>query len=694
MTPAIEWDSSVQFLKTVGPVRARALARLGIETVGDLLGHYPRRYFDRSVTTPIGQARSGDEVTVLGEVRTCGERRTRRGGSLQTVAITDPTGVLFCVWFNQRYLLKQFRSGQQVMASGVIAAHAGRRQMSHPDFEILDPRGDTLHTGRLVPVYGLTHGVGQHWLRKLVHDTIAVVQRKLLETLPDDLRARHRLCDRTEALVGIHFPRDAAHHEEARRRLVFEELLLVQLAMALRRREHRQRAGIVLSAPGDLTGRLVADLPFNLTGAQRHVLVEILADLRSGQTMHRLLQGDVGSGKTIVALIATLFVIEQGYQAMIVAPTEVLAQQHGKTLRRLAEPLGVTVETLTGGTRAAARREIIAAAGRAEVDLLVGTHAVLEERVELPNLGLAVVDEQHRFGVIQRGRSARKSDGGDPLHVLVMSATPIPRSLALTLYGDLDLSTIEELPAGRLPVTTELVPDDREQQVYQECLRFLERGQQGYVIYPVIEQTAGQDLKAATAEFEHLSSGPFANRRVALLHGRLKAGEKSAIMADFAAGGIDLLVDTTVVEVGIDVPNANVMVIHHPERFGLAQLHQLRGRIGRGGARAICSLVHDRLLPGQTLDRLRFFASHSDGFALAEEDLRRRGPGDLWGVRQHGVPGFRLANPLRDNAITDLCAAEAERIMRDDPGLDSEPGKVLRAALADIYGRIVPLASG
>jgi ATP-dependent DNA helicase RecG len=590
--------------------------------------------------------------------------------------------------------LKQFRSGQQVLASGVVSQHAGRRQLSHPDFEILDPQGDPVHTGRLVPVYGLTHGIGQHWLRRLVHDTLAALRGQLPESLPAEVRERHGLCDRSQALAGIHFPRDDGHRDAARRRLVFEELLLVQLAMALRRREHRRRTGVVLPEPGDLTARLVASLPFKLTRSQRHVLVEILADLRSGRAMHRLLQGDVGSGKTIVALIAALFVIERGYQALILAPTEVLAQQHGATLRRLCEPLGVEVATLTGGTPAAARREILAAAAEGRLPLLTGTHALLSEPVELPRLALAVVDEQHRFGVRQRGRPAHKSSIDEVPHVLVMSATPIPRSLALTLYGDLDLSTITELPPGRQPITTRLVTDQREERVYAECREFLDRGQQAYVVYPVIEQTEGQDLKAATAEFARLQRGPFAGRRLALLHGRLKPAEKNAVMAGFAAGEIDLLVATTVVEVGVDVPNANVMIIHNPERFGLAQLHQLRGRIGRRRERAVCSLVYDRLLPEETVARLQFFATHGDGFALAEEDLRRRGPGDLWGERQHGVPGFRIANPLRDRELQDLCAAEAERILRADPRLTSPAGRALHATLTAVYGKIVPLAAG
>ena len=687
----ITWESPVQYLKTVGPVRAMALGRLGIETVGDLMGHYPRRYFDRSTTTPIGQLRQGQEVTILGEVMTAGERRTRRGGSLQTVAIGDLTGVIFCVWFNQSYLLKQFRSGMRVMCSGLVQPRSGRLQILHPDYEILDRGGDPLHTGRLVPQYSLAGGLGQHWLRRLIHTSLEALST-LTETLPAELLAGRGLLGRLEALRGIHFPASQEEQEVARRRLVYEELFLVQLTMSLRRRGRRRRAGIQLGQPGDLTKRLVDSLPFTLTRAQRNVLAEILSDLKSGQVMHRLLQGDVGAGKTLVALIAALFVVEQGYQAVFMAPTEVLARQHGRTILLLTESLGVTVATLTGATPAAERRAILTSVGKGEVDLLVGTHAVIQEDVHVPRLGLAVVDEQHRFGVLQRSRATQMENSDQPTHVLVMSATPIPRSLAMTLYGDLDLSLLDELPGGRLPITTHLVDAARESTVFSEVTRMLASGQQGYIIYPVIEDTEGQDLKAATVEYERLSETVFSDWRLALLHGRLRPREKEEIMIAFTAGELDLLVATTVIEVGIDVANANVMVINHPERYGLAQLHQLRGRIGRGSTRAHCYLLVNQWLAAETSERIHFFAEHNDGFKLAEEDLRRRGPGDIWGVRQHGLPGFRLANPLRDAAVVKACAADAEATLAADPGLTSPAGAILRRALHQSCRHFLPLA--
>ena len=690
MKPQVGWDTEVQYLKSVGPARARALGRLGVERVGDLLTHLPRTWFDRSRLTPISALVPGREATVAGQVLTAGERRTRRGRSLQTVSVADDGGVVFCQWFGQSYLLKQFRSGARVMLSGAPQVYEGRLQLVHPDFEILDREQENLHTGRLVPVYPLTRGVGQHWLRRLVHDTLALVADGLPETLPAELRRRRQLCGRGEALRGLHFPIDAAQRDAARRRLVYEEIFLIQLTMALRRRGRASIPGIRLDRPGDLTARLVAGLPFALTGAQRRVLAEILRDLRGEGVMHRLLQGDVGSGKTLVALIACLFVVEQGWQALFMAPTEVLARQHGETLGRLCADLDVRLATLTGATPAAERRAILAAVAAREVDLLLGTHALIQQEVSVPRLALSVADEQHRFGVQQRVEATRRSDAPRPPHVLVMSATPIPRSLSLTLCGDLDLSLLDEMPAGRLPVRTEILGESDLPRLYADLLAELDRGRQGFIVYPVIEETEGQDLKSATAEFEALGEGPFKGRRLALLHGRLRPAEKSRIMAEFSAGAIELLVATTVVEVGVDVPNATAMVIHHPERFGLAQLHQLRGRVGRGRDQARCWLVADRWLPPDAYERLRYFADNADGFALAEEDLRRRGPGDLVGVRQHGVPSFRLANPLRDAALVQDCAEDAAALLATDPHLRDPGHRPLAEALQANYGRLLP----
>ena len=698
MTNALDLQTAVQFLKGVGPARARSLDRLGIATVADLLAHYPRRYFDRTGTQRIGRCRPGQEATVLAEVLTSGERRTRRGGTVQTASLGDDTGVVFCVWFNQRYVLKQFRPGRRVLASGMVQMHGGQRQMPHPDYEFLDEsdgdQGAGLHTGRLVPVYPLTAGVGQHWLRGLVHQALQRLGPAVPEVLPAGLLARHGLPGRAAALAGLHFPASAAELDTARRRLVYEEIFAIQVLMALRRESRRQLEGIRLEKPGDLTRKLVEGLPFALTGAQRRVLAEILADLRSGSAMHRLLQGDVGSGKTLVALIAALFAIEQGWQAMLMAPTEVLARQHGQTLRKLAGPLGVTVETLTGSTPAAERRAMLAGAAAGEIDLLVGTHALIQDDVAMPRLALTVVDEQHRFGVRQRSRGAAEKESGRAVHVLVMSATPIPRSLSLTLYGDLDLSVIDELPPGRTPIGTRLVRDTEEGTVWEDLRREIAAGRQAFVIHPVIEETEGQDLKAATAEHERLSRDVFPGRRVALLHGKLKAKEKEAVMDAFAAGLVDVLVATTVVEVGIDVPNASRLVIHNPERFGLAQLHQLRGRVGRGAAASACWLLVDRFLGDEAWQRLVFFSEHGDGFDLAEEDLRRRGPGDAWGVRQHGAPGFRLANPLRDHDLVQECRRDARALLEADPGLTGPDGLVVRAGLEQGFSGVMPLLAG
>ncbi len=698
MKPEYNLATPVQFLKSVGPVRVRGLSRLSIDTVGDLLAHYPRRYFDRSSTTMIRRIAVGQEVTVLGEVLTVGERRTRRGGSQQTVTIGDDSGVLFCIWFNQRFMMKQFRAGRKVMVSGLAQRHNGRIQLMHPDFEVILPvdkeEGKGLHTGRMVPVYGLTAGIGQHWLRALVFQALEKLGNSTKETLPADLVRRRALCHPAHALRDVHFPKDQKALEASLRRLKYEEGFFIQLQMALRRGTNKDLAGVCLNKPGDMTKKLVDDLPFSLTGAQRRVLGEILADMRSGRVMHRLVQGDVGCGKTLVAFIACLFVVEQGYQAVMMAPTEVLARQHGKTLTDWAGPLQVTVETLTGSTPAAERRRILAALAHGEVDLLVGTHAIIQENVRIPRLALSVVDEQHRFGVRQRGKSATGGEVATHSHVLVMSATPIPRSLALTLYGDLDLSLIDEIPSGRGTTNTEVVRAADEGQVWQGCRRELMAGRQVFVVHPVIEETEGMDLKAATVEHERLEREVFPEWKVALLHGRLKSAEKQEVMARFSSGEIQVLVATTVVEVGLDVPNATAMVIQNPERFGLAQLHQLRGRIGRGAHSATCWLLCQGFLAGESYRRISFFADHHDGFALAEEDLRTRGPGEAWGTRQHGAPGFRLLNPIEDVDLIRICHEDSHRFLESDPALNSRAGKLLRMSIQARGGRYQGELSG
>ena len=664
-----DWRGSVQFLKGVGPVRATALRRLGIETIADLLAHYPRAYLDRSETVPIGRSVPGNEITVSAEVLTSGQRHTHRRQSLQTVSVTDKSGVLYCQWFGQPYILKQFRTGTRVLLSGRLQMRNGQRQLVHPDYEIIDADSRPLHTGRLVPVYPLTSGIGQHWLRKLISETLERMRGEIVDLLPPGLVSAHGLAARETSLFDIHLPADHQALRRARERLVFEEIFLVQLAMGLRRSRRLRTPGVALQAPGDLTGRLVESLPFELTGAQRRVLKEILADLRRGTVMHRLLQGDVGAGKTLVAVIAALFMIEQGYQAMIMAPTEVLAAQHAKTIESLVAPLGVSCALLTGSTPAARRRAILQSAFDGELDLLLGTHALIQDGVSMKRPGLVVVDEQHRFGVRQRVRASEGALAGDTPHVLVMSATPIPRSLALTLCADLDLSVIDALPAGRRPIETRLVPQRDLPDIHRVIREDCAAGRQAFIIYPVIEETEGQDLKAAEAEYEKLADGDFARTEIGLLHGRLKPARKAEIMSAFAAGEIRVLVATTVVEVGVDVPAATRMIIHNPERFGLAQLHQLRGRIGRASEASTCYLVLDRWLAEEALERLRVFASTTDGFRLAEEDLKRRGPGDILGVRQHGLPVFRLANPIRDKLLIDRCAAAVDGILADDPGL-------------------------
>ncbi len=692
MQKKVDLSTNVQFLHGVGPVRARSLSRLGINCVDDLLMHFPRTWLDRSSATPISKLVVDSNATVCGEVLTSGGRTGRGRKSIQSVTIGDQGGVLTCTWFGQPYITKQLQTGMKVLVSGKVQLHNSRPQLVHPDFEVLTSESTNLHSGRLVPVYPLTSGIGQHWLRGLTYRTLEQFSSEITEFLPRTLLQKHKLQNRRVALQNMHFPEDETSRTEAQKRFIYEEIAMIQALMGLRKSGHTASNGIKLHKPGDLTTRLVKGLPFQLTSAQRTVLGEILRDMRSGVSMHRLLQGDVGSGKTLVALLAALFVIEQGWQATIMAPTEVLARQHGESISKLIEPLGISMEVLTGSTPSAQRKKITAGAGKGEIDLLVGTHALLGEDVYIPNLGLAVVDEQHRFGVIQRGK-ASEVESSTP-HVLVMSATPIPRSLSLTLYGDLDLSLIDELPPGRKPIQTDLIQPTQLDSMHELVCNRVKNGQQAYVIYPVIEETEGQDIKSATEEFEKLSQGEFSDFNVALLHGRIKGADKAKIMSRFAAGEIDILIATTVIEVGVDVANSTTMIIHHPERFGLAQLHQLRGRVGRGELQSWCHLVLDKWVAPESFERIRFFASTCDGFKLAEEDLRRRGPGDIMGVRQHGLPTFSVANPIRDAELVKLCSQDIKELLDADPRLNSEYNRAFKNRIENSFKKLFVHSAG
>lgn len=677
-------DRPAQYVKGVGPTRAAQLARLGIRSVADLLLAVPRRYEDRSNLLTIRQLTPGHDATVQVRVLEVSLRRIRRGRSLVESRMGDDTGAVTCVWFNQPYRAQQLRVGEELILYGHL--EAGRRmQMVHPEIEWVDaasdgePGASALHMGRLVPVYPLTEGLSQRWFRGIVHTVLGRYGDSAVDLLPEDLRRRHQLAPLAEALRQIHFPESWDRLAQAQRRLAFEELFLLQLRLALRRaRMTSKRKPRRYQLEGPVTEAFFRRLPFALTPSQRQALDEMMADLRAPVPMLRLLQGDVGSGKTIVAAALMAVAVQSGYQAVLMAPTELLAEQHARVLRGYFEPLGVAVALLSQGPGPADRARLRQRIAAGTVGVVVGTHALLERAVTFKNLALVVIDEQHKFGVAQRRTLATKSQTPD---VLVMTATPIPRTLALSVYGDLAYSVLRELPPGRVPVRTLLYEDSDRPEVYRLIREELRRGRQGYVVYPLVEATDRQELRAAAQMAKTLQAQVFPEFRVELLHGQMRPKQKDTVMRGFLERQIPLLVSTVIVEVGLDVPNAAVMLIEHPERFGLAQLHQLRGRIGRGAEQGLC-LVISGTTDELARQRLSAFASTTDGFRLAEADLELRGPGELLGRQQHGWLRFRVASLVRDREVLEAARQEAFALVEQDPQLSRPDAAALRSRLA------------
>jgi ATP-dependent DNA helicase RecG len=658
----------LQYLKGVGPRRAADFERAGLLTVEDLLYRFPIRYEDRSRLQPIASLRPGQPASVSGRIMVCGLRSTRRPGfKIYEAAVDDGSKSIRAVWLNQPFLRDVFVRGQQVVLFGPVEMYgSGGLQILNPQFEILDDDDvELVHTGRIVPVYEKTGSVTTKMQRRLVLDVLQRLPPDLADPLPDSVRARLQMPTRTAALHAAHFPPadvsvDALNRfaTPAQQRLIFEEAFLFQLGVLARKRaaaaEHKGGDVHVDDRIRDSARKV---LPFKLTRGQKQALKEIVDDLQRPQPMNRLLQGDVGAGKTIVALLAALVEMENELQVAFMAPTEILAEQHFLNISRLLEPSRFRVALLTGSTPAAARREQLAQIASGAIHLVVGTHALVQGDVRFHRLGLAIIDEQHRFGVLQRATLREKGLHPD---VLVMTATPIPRTLALTLYGDLDFSAIRELPAGRLPIKTTARPESRRDEIYEFVRRQLDEGRQIYVIYPLVEESAKVDVKAATEMADTLANVVFPQYRVGLLHGRMKADAKDRVMKAFASREIDMLVSTTVVEVGIDVPNASVMIIEHAERFGLSQLHQLRGRVGRSGHQSYAFLVYQSPLSDEARDRLQAMSETTDGFEIAERDLQQRGAGDFFGTRQAGQPTFRLVDLVRDRDLLDVAYREAE----------------------------------
>jgi ATP-dependent DNA helicase RecG len=684
----------IQFIKGVGPNRAQMLKRLGIATIGDAFTLLPRRYEDRTNLKPIRSLEVGAQATFEGMILVSGSSWTGRGKRLYEIIIGDATGTMRCLWFQFReaYMRQRYRPGQRVIVTGEIRLnpYAGqRKEVHHPDLEHLDAdEREPLHVGRIVPVYPATEGLHQKTLRTVLKRIVDEYAVQVPDILPPTMRERLHLMAASQALREVHFPPSDADIEplnrwssEAHRRLVFEEFFLLELGLALRQRETMtEERRIAYHGMGELARRLRAQLPFQLTAAQERVLTEIIDNMRRPHPMNRLLQGDVGSGKTIVALLTMLLAIESGFQAAIMAPTEILAEQHYLTMQSLVEALGVRVSSLTSAIKGNKRRGLLEVIATGDADLIVGTHALIQEEVEFKALGLVVIDEQHRFGVLQRAMLKRKGYHPD---VLVMTATPIPRTLAMTVYGDLEVSLLDELPPGRLSVITKLCYESRRTDSYDLMQRELRQGHQVYVVYPLIEESEKTDLRAATAMAEQLQRDVFPGFRVGLLHGRLKSEEKERIMRAFSNGDLHVLVSTTVIEVGVDVPNATIILVEHAERFGLAQLHQLRGRVGRSHHQAYCLLMADFPRSEEAKQRLQALTESHDGFVIAERDLEIRGPGEFLGTRQSGLPELRVAHLIRDQRVLSEARREAFALVAKDPHLALPEHTALRQMLQE-----------
>ncbi len=679
-------------LPGVRPALARRLAGFGLATVGDLLEHYPRRYEDFTDRKAIAALKVGEEATVRATVeRVTLEHGHRRRVTILKAVLRDQSGVMIGVWFNQPWLAKVLEQGMVLSLRGSVRRSGGGASFTVKAHEILAGEGETVHTEGIVPVYPASESISARVLRDLVHESRRVA-RSVPDPLPGTLRAAERLPTRADAVLAIHAPRSHAEAAAARERLVLEELLLMQLGLLLHKRAAQQAASAVsLGRPGATAARFVAGLPFTLTDHQVRALAEIDADLERDTPMRRLLQGDVGSGKTVVALHTLLRAVEKGHQGAFMAPTETLAEQHLETMTALLGPL-VACELLTSRLTAAERRAALGRIASGEAHIVVGTHALIQGDVAFRDLAVVVVDEQHRFGVVQRDEMARRAtaDGGRPPHTLFMTATPIPRTLALTFYGDLDVTVIAGAPAGRTPVATRLVSEGRRAAGYAFVRKQLDRGRQAYVVCPLIEESEALQSAAAVAEAERLAASEFSAYRVDVLHGQMKAVERDAAMAAFKAGEIDVLVATSVIEVGIDVANATVMVIEGAERFGLAQLHQLRGRVGRGTEKSFCLLFtsrgEERNAGERSSARLQALRSTSDGFVLADRDLEIRGEGQLFGARQSGLPDLKLAKLTRDREAVVRARRLAKEILAADPGLESPAHVPLADAVRSAFG--------
>ncbi len=687
----ISEDTPVQYVKGVGPARARLLDKLGMSTLGHMLFFFPWRYEDRKNLKTIRDLAPGSQETTAGRVVSSSVITTpRKRMKIFELVLADETGQMKCRWFNQAYLKKFFSKDQKVILSGTVKGNPYSGfglEMDNPDFELIGHEDRLVHTSRIVPVYKATEGLSVKQLRTLMFNTVETYASLVSEYLPRDIMKRHNLSPLPWAVREVHFPEtcdditvlnDGA--SPAHKRLIFDEFFLLELGLAFLKKREAQEKGISFQySTSGLVHAFTGNLPFKLTQAQDRVIREIASDMKRDLPMNRLVHGDVGCGKTIVALVSMLIAVENGYQACLMAPTELLAEQHYINIHTMVEALGLNVALLTSGSK----DNVLDAISEGNVQIIIGTHALIQEKVHFRNLGLAIIDEQHRFGVVQR--ATLRSKGSNP-DILIMTATPIPRTLALTLYGDLDISVIDELPAGRKPIITKMFFSSQKDRIHARIKDELSKNRQVYIVYPLIEESEKLDLKSAIDGADAVQK-KYPDNSVALVHGKMKRDERETVMARFKAGDIDILVATTVIEVGIDVPNASLMLIVHAERFGLAQLHQLRGRIGRGRYDSFCLLLAYPPFSEDGKSRLKAMESTGDGFKIAEEDLAIRGPGDFFGTRQSGIPDLRIANIVRDIKILEQARHEAFRLAETEPELESCPA--LKAALHQMWmGRL------
>jgi ATP-dependent DNA helicase RecG len=686
---ALRLDTSLQYLKGVGPKLGDLFARKGIKSLNDLLEFYPRAYEDQRAARNIASLRADDIVSMKAHiVSTQGVNLGRSSRKMYDVLLRDASGQIHCKFFRVPYkgYFERFTSGKEVRVVGKVTEYRGRLEFHHPDIRDIEP--DEENQDALIPLYTEIEGLATSKIMRLIRLSIAQLEEWPEEALPKWMLEKYSLMLRKKALMEIHYP-DAEKAQqylqfksEAQRRIIFEEFFWLELFLASRKAGFKKDAAPQIKNAGTKIEALLKSLPFQMTGAQKRVFAEIKADLETPHPMHRLVQGDVGSGKTLVSFMAAIYAAESGFQSCLMAPTEILAEQHFKNAQKVLAPLGFEIAMLVGKTKAAERRDILERLGSGKIDFIIGTHALIEDEVIFKKLGLVIIDEQHRFGVEQRG--ILKSKGDSP-HFLVMTATPIPRTLAMTVYGDLDVSIIDEMPAGRSPIQTRATFESKRPQALNFMIEQINKGRQAYIVYPLVEESEKIDLKNAVQEFETLQK-QFPTVKFGLLHGKMKADEKEQVMTLFRKNEIQVLVSTTVIEVGVDVPNANIMIIEHAERFGLSQLHQLRGRVGRGEHKSFCILIQGYAVSEEGKERTAMMEKTSDGFKIAEFDLEMRGPGEFMGTKQSGLAGFKLANLVRDMATLQQAREAAFEVLRKDPKLALQDNKALREELLREHG--------